>query len=78
MRVCALASGASEAVIWALLGFLTWHGVPGSNPATGALGERVPGRITPGAEPLRPPAPANAFHKRPRRLRVLSTAGGMA
>jgi anhydro-N-acetylmuramic acid kinase len=66
---------AKEAVTWALLGFLTWHGVPGSNPATGALEERVLGRITPGAEPLRLPPPSNAFHKRPRRLRVLSTAG---
>ncbi len=65
-----------EAVLWALLGFLTWHGVPGSTSATGALVQRVLGRITPGAEPLRLPPPANAYHKRPRRLRVLSTAGG--
>lgn len=65
-----------EAVVWALLGFLTWHAVPGSNSATGALEPRVLGRITPGAEPLRLPPPANAFHKRPRRLRVLTTAGG--
>jgi anhydro-N-acetylmuramic acid kinase len=64
-----------EAVLWALLGFLTWHGVPGSTTATGALEPRVLGRITPGAEPLRLPPPANAFHKRPRRLRVLTTAG---
>ena len=64
-----------EAVTWALLGFLTWHGVPGSTSATGALEPRVLGRITPGAEPLRLPPPANAFHKRPRRLRVLTTAG---
>jgi anhydro-N-acetylmuramic acid kinase len=65
-----------EAVTWALLGFLTWHGVPGTTTATGALEQRVLGRITPGAEPLRLPPPANAFHKRPRRLRVLTTAGG--
>jgi anhydro-N-acetylmuramic acid kinase len=65
-----------EAVLWALLGFLTWHGVPGSTTATGALEPSVLGRITPGAEPLRLPPSANAFHKRPRRLRVLTTAGG--
>jgi anhydro-N-acetylmuramic acid kinase len=65
-----------EAVVWALLGFLTWHGVPGTTTATGALEQRVLGRFTPGAEPLRLPPPANAFHKRPRRLRVLTTAGG--
>ncbi len=64
-----------EAVLWALLGFLTWHGVPGTTSATGALEPSVLGRITPGAEPLRLPPPANAFHKRPRRLRVLTTAG---
>jgi anhydro-N-acetylmuramic acid kinase len=65
-----------EAVMWALLGFLTWHGVPGTTTATGALEPSVLGRITPGVEPLRLPPPANAFHKRPRRLRVLTTAGG--
>ncbi|MEO6513005.1 MAG: anhydro-N-acetylmuramic acid kinase [Nocardioides sp.] len=65
-----------EAVLWALLGFLTWHGVPGTTTATGALEPSVLGRVTPGAEPLRLPPSANAFHKRPRRLRVLTTAGG--
>ncbi len=64
---------AKEAVAWALLGFLTWHGVPGSTSATGAREQRVLGRITPGAEPLRLPPPATAFHKRPRRLRVLGS-----
>jgi anhydro-N-acetylmuramic acid kinase len=64
-----------EAVLWALLGFLTWHGVPGTTTATGAHEPSVLGRITPGVEPLRLPPPAHAFHKRPRRLRVLTTAG---
>ena len=62
---------AKEAVMWALLGFLTWHGVPGSTPAPGAEAPRVLGRITPGADPLRLPPPANAYHRQPRRLRVL-------
>ena len=65
-----------EAVAWALLGFLTWHGVPGTTTATGAAEPRVLGRITPGAEPLRLPPPAHAYHKRPRRLRVLTSTGG--
>ena len=66
---------AKEAVMWALLGFLTWHGVPGTILATGTETPRVLGRITPGAEPLRLPPPANAYHKQPRRLRVLVPGG---
>lgn len=53
-----------EAVLWALLGFLTWYGVP---VATGARPPRVLGRITPGAEPLVLPPPAG---RRPARLRL--------
>ena len=50
---------------------------PRDDPSPPApLEPRVLGRITPGAGPLRLPPPANAFHKRPRRLRVLTTAGG--
>jgi anhydro-N-acetylmuramic acid kinase len=48
---------AKEAVMWALLGFLTWHAVPGTNGATGGR-PRVLGRITPGSEPLVLPQPA--------------------
>lgn len=57
-----LPSAAKEAYLFALLGFLTWHGVPGSiASATGAAGPRVLGRITPGQDPLRLPEPrANA------------------
>jgi anhydro-N-acetylmuramic acid kinase len=58
-----------QVVLWALVGFLTWHGLPGGTSATGALESRVLGRITPGREPLRLPKPA-AWP--PRRLRVLS------
>ena len=56
-----------EVVLWALLGFLTWHGVPGTTNATGAREARILGRITPGLEPLRLPKPATWP---PRRLRV--------
>ena len=63
---------AKDVVLWALLGFLTWHGVPGSTSATGALEPRILGRITPGLEPLRLPKPATWP---PRRLRVLTSQG---
>jgi anhydro-N-acetylmuramic acid kinase len=62
---------AKEAVMWALLGFLTWHGVPGTAPgpkgaATGADGTRLLGRISLSATGPRPPAP------RPEPLRRLA------
>lgn len=60
---------AKEAVMWALLGFLTWHGVP-APAVTGAAVRRLLGRISPGELPLRLPPPAEAP---PRRLRVLTT-----
>ncbi|APU17107.1 molecular chaperone [Actinoalloteichus sp. GBA129-24] len=50
-----------EAYLTTLLGFLTWHGLPGNLPsATGAAGPRVLGSITPGAGPLRQPPPSAA------------------
>ncbi|WP_460407151.1 anhydro-N-acetylmuramic acid kinase [Actinophytocola sediminis] len=53
-----LPTSAKEAYLAALLGFLTWHGVPGNQPhATGAAGPRVLGSITPGRLPLRLPEP---------------------
>ena len=49
-----------EAIAFALLGWCTAHGVPGSNPAgTGAREARVLGTITPGRGPLVLPAPLN-------------------
>lgn len=67
-----LPSDAKEAVLSALLGFLTWHGVPANPPtATGACGPRLLGSITPGRTPLRLPAP----WRRPiARLRLLNAA----
>ncbi len=54
-----LPSSAKEAVLFALLGFLTWHGVPGVAPgATGSATPRVLGRVSPGNAPLRLPDPA--------------------
>ncbi|WP_232664563.1 anhydro-N-acetylmuramic acid kinase [Pseudonocardia sp. TRM90224] len=47
-----------EAIAFALIGWQTLHGVPATLPsATGATGARVLGTITPGAGPLRLPAP---------------------
>ena len=54
-----LPSDGKEAYLFALLGLLTWHGLPGAVPsATGARGPRILGRISPGAGPLRLPPPA--------------------
>ncbi|MET0450818.1 MAG: anhydro-N-acetylmuramic acid kinase [Mycobacterium sp.] len=53
-----LPADAKEAYLVALLGWLTWHGVPGVVPgATGSTRPRVLGRITPGDDPLRLPEP---------------------
>lgn len=50
-----------EAYAFALLGWLTWHGLPGSLPTcTGATGARVLGAIVPGRGPLLLPEPLTA------------------
>ena len=54
-------SGDKEAIAFAVLGFLTWHGVPASlSSATGARHGSVLGSITPGRHPLVLPPPATA------------------
>lgn len=62
-----------EAYLTILLGWLTWSGVPGNLPsATGARGHRLLGSITPGAGPLRLPAPHSSTVTR---LRVAAKTG---
>ncbi|MEQ3553711.1 anhydro-N-acetylmuramic acid kinase [Pseudonocardia nematodicida] len=57
-----------EALLFALIGFLTWHGVPATVPScTGARVATLAGRISPGAGPLRLPEPAPP----PSRLRIV-------
>lgn len=59
----ALGVGADEkeAVLMSVIGWLSWHGVPGNVPsATGASGPRPLGAFTPGAAPLRLPEPRTA------------------
>jgi len=60
-----LPSSAKEAYLTALLGFLTWSGVPGTT--------RLLGSVTPGAAPLLLPAPATTEVTR---LRVVDDEGG--
>ncbi|MDN3025374.1 anhydro-N-acetylmuramic acid kinase [Streptomyces sp. S.PB5] len=61
-----LPSDAKEAYAFAVLGFLTVHGLPGTVPAsTGARHARVLGSVTPGRDGLRLPPPAR---QRPVRL----------
>lgn len=53
-----LPAGAKEAYAFAVLGYLSLHGLPGNDPGcTGAAGPRVLGSLTPGSRPLRLPAP---------------------
>lgn len=54
-------SAAKEAYAFAVLGFLTVHGLPGTVPAcTGARHPALLGSLTPGARPLALPPPAEA------------------
>ncbi|HEY1488521.1 MAG TPA: anhydro-N-acetylmuramic acid kinase [Micromonosporaceae bacterium] len=65
-----IASNAKEAYAFAVLGFLSMHGLPGARSAfTGARRGAVLGSITPGAAPLRMPPPAIRM---PTRLTVLN------
>ncbi|KOY54902.1 anhydro-N-acetylmuramic acid kinase [Streptomyces sp. XY332] len=59
-----LPAEAKEAYAFAVLGYLSLHGLPGNAPGcTGAAGPRVLGSLTPGSRPLRLPAhPGRAPH----------------
>ncbi|WP_328443280.1 anhydro-N-acetylmuramic acid kinase [Amycolatopsis sp. NBC_00438] len=68
-----LPGAGKEAYLTALLGWLTWCGVPGTVPsATGARGPRLLGALVPGAGPLTRPAPLGGAVTR---LRVAEKAG---
>jgi len=61
---------AKEAVAFAVLGFLTWNGLPGSvTAATGARHPSILGSVQPGAAPLVLPPPASTP---PRYLRLVA------
>ncbi|WP_209323941.1 anhydro-N-acetylmuramic acid kinase [Brevibacterium renqingii] len=63
-----LPEGSKEALLMALIGWLSWHGLDGTEPSlTGARGPRIAGRFTPGSGPLQLPEP---LHRRPARLRL--------
>jgi anhydro-N-acetylmuramic acid kinase len=58
MSVLGLDPRQKEAATFALIGYLTWFGLPGAVAScTGASGARVLGSITPGAQPLQLPEP---------------------
>lgn len=60
---------AKEGLTFALIGFLSMHGLAGQVPScTGARGERILGSLTPGKDPLRLPQPSTV---KPIRVRVL-------
>jgi anhydro-N-acetylmuramic acid kinase len=64
-----LPAEAKEAYLFALLGFLTWHGIPATVPScTGARHPSLLGTVTPGAGPLAMPAP---HPHPPTRLRIV-------
>lgn len=70
-----LSVDAKEAYLFALLGFLTWHGLAATLPScTGARHATLAGRISPGATALHLPPPATT----PTRVRVQPAGGGAA
>lgn len=65
-----LPEGAKEALLMALLGWLSWNGLAGTEPnLTGAAHPSIAGRLTPGRGPLRLPQPRTG---RPTHLNILN------
>lgn len=63
-----LSEGSKEALLMALIGWLSWHGLAGTEPSlTGATRPTIAGRLSPGAAPLTLPMPLS---ERPSRLRL--------
>ncbi|MCM1011353.1 MULTISPECIES: anhydro-N-acetylmuramic acid kinase [unclassified Brevibacterium] len=63
-----LPEGAKEGLLMALIGWLSWHGLPATEPSlTRASRPSIAGRLTPGWRPLELPVP---LHRRPRRMRI--------
>ena len=64
-----LPEGSKEALLMGLIGWLSWHGLDGTEPSlTGAAGPRIAGRFSSGDGPLQLPEP---LHRRPSRLRLV-------
>lgn len=64
-----LPEGSKEALLMALLGWLTWNGLAGTEPGlTGAAHPSIAGRLSPGKSPLQLPEP---LHRRPTHLTIL-------
>ncbi len=58
MSVLGLDPRQKESATFAMIGYLSWYGLPGAVPScTGAKGNRILGSFTPGAEPLQLPKP---------------------
>lgn len=57
-----VSADSKEVAMWAVLGFLGWHGLPGTNGSTGAP-PRILGRIAPGAGALRLPEPGPSVRR---------------
>lgn len=61
---------AKESIAFALIGYLTLHGLPGQIPScTGATGERLLGSLTPGLGPLHIPTAATTI---PTKIKVMN------
>lgn len=69
MTELGISTQSKEAIAFALIGFLTIHGLPGQIPScTGASGNRILGTLTPGANPFSVP---HEVEKMPSRVRII-------